>query len=248
MIGALLPDAGDRPEPWPAVLVPHAGLRFSGDVAAAVYRRVAIPDAVIILGPKHSRAGVEWAVAPHEAWALPGATVTADPTLARQLVAAIPGLHMDARAHEQEHCIEVQLPFLARLAPQTRVVGIVLGAGNLDRCRQFASGLAEVLRRQTVRPLLVISSDLNHYASDVENRRLDAIALAALERLDPAEIYETLVQRNISMCGLLPAIIVLETLRQMGTLQTSQRVAYATSADVTGDKGRVVGYAGMLFG
>jgi AmmeMemoRadiSam system protein B len=69
-----------------------------------------------------------------------------------------------------------------------------------------------------------------------------------MESLDPAAIHETLIQRNISMCGLLPAIIVLETLRQMGTLQTSQRVAYATSADVTGDKSRVVGYAGMLFG
>jgi AmmeMemoRadiSam system protein B len=108
--------------------------------------------------------------------------------------------------------------------------------------------LAEVLRRQAERPLLVISSDLNHYASDSENRRLDALALAALEGLDPAALYETVGQRHISMCGLLPAIVVLETLRELGTLQRCQRVAYTTSADVTGDTSRVVGYAGMLFG
>jgi AmmeMemoRadiSam system protein B len=247
-IDSLLGEAGPQREFWPAVLVPHAGLQYSGKVAAAVYRSIEIPDVVIVLGPRHTRVGVEWAVAPHEVWSLPGATIASDPALARQLAAAIPDLHLDALAHEREHCIEVQLPFLARLAPQTRVVGITLGAGTLDRCRQFASGLAGVLRQQADKPLLVISSDLNHYSSDSENRRLDALALAALERLDPAEVYGTIVQGKISMCGLLPAVIVLETLRQLGMLRKCQRVAYATSAEVTGDSRRVVGYAGMLFG
>ncbi len=248
MVEGLLRGPAPRREPWPAVLVPHAGLRFSGGIAAAVYRRIAIPDVVIILGPKHRPAGMEWAVAPHEAWSLPGATIASDPNLARQLAAAIPDLHLDARAHEEEHCIEVQLPFLARLAPQTRVVGITLGNGTFDRCRQFASGLAEALRPLEDRPLLVISSDLNHYARDSENRRLDAIALTALESLDPTAIYETMARHKISMCGLLPAIVVLETLRELGTLRRHERIAYATSADVTGDTSRVVGYAGMLFG
>ncbi|HYL79603.1 MAG TPA: AmmeMemoRadiSam system protein B [Candidatus Acidoferrum sp.] len=247
-VDGMIPNAPRHQEDWPAVLVPHAGLQYSGRIAAAVLGRVEIPDVVIVLGPRHTQAGMEWAVAPHEAWSLPGATVASDPALARHLAAAIPDLHLDARAHEQEHCIEVQLPFLARFAPQTRVVGIVLGGGDLDRCRQFAGGLAEVLRGLAERPLLMISSDLNHYASEVENRRLDAIALAALEGLDPAAIYATMVQRKISMCGLLPAVIVLETLRQLGTLRRCQRVAYATSADVSGDTSRVVGYAGMLFG
>ena len=125
---------------------------------------------------------------------------------------------------------------------------IVLAASSLDRCLQFASGLAGVLRQQVHKPLLIISSDLNHYGRDTENRRLDALALAALERLDPAEVYATISQRKISMCGLLPAVIVLETLRQLGRLRKAQRVAYATSAEVTGDPSRVVGYAGMLFG
>jgi AmmeMemoRadiSam system protein B/AmmeMemoRadiSam system protein A len=246
-VEGLLGDASQR-EAWPAVMVPHAGLRYSGKIAAAVFQRVEIPEVVIVLGPRHSRVGAEWAVAPHEAWALPGATVASDPALARQLAAAIPDLQLDALAHQREHSIEVQLPLLARLAPRTRVVGIALGAGDLDRCRELAAGLAEVLRRRPDPPLLVISSDLNHYASDAENRRLDAIALEALERLDPAHLYETVLQHKISMCGLFPAVVVLETLRQLGMLKKSQRVAYATSADATGDPSRVVGYAGMLFG
>ncbi|HEV7222228.1 MAG TPA: AmmeMemoRadiSam system protein B, partial [Pirellulales bacterium] len=92
-----------------------------------------------------------------------------------------------------------------------------------------------------------ISSDMNHFASDEENRRLDELALAALETLDPERLYETVTRQHISMCGLLPAVIVLETLRQLGQLHRAERVAYATSADAGGDRRRVVGYAGMLF-
>jgi hypothetical protein len=72
--------------------------------------------------------------------------------------------------------------------------------------------------------------------------------LAALERLDPAALYETVTRNQISMCGVLPAVIVMETLRRLGTLSRVQRVGYATSADAGGDRDRVVGYAGVLLG
>jgi AmmeMemoRadiSam system protein B/AmmeMemoRadiSam system protein A len=235
-------------EAWPAAMVPHAGLRYSGHVAAAVLRRLRIPRTVIVLGPKHTGLGMEWAVAPHQTWALPGATVASDPELARQLADAIPGLSLDALAHQHEHAIEIELPLLVRLAPETRVVGLAIGHGDLESCRLFAGGLADVLRRQPEPPLLLISSDMNHFATDAETRVLDDMALTALERLDPAGVYETVTEKHISMCGVLPAVVVLETLRQLGTLRRAERVAYATSADVTGDPSRVVGYAGMLFG
>jgi AmmeMemoRadiSam system protein B/AmmeMemoRadiSam system protein A len=235
-------------ERWPAAMVPHAGLRFSGHIAAAVLRRLAIPQTVIVIGPKHTPHGVEWAVAPHRQWAIPGATLDADPDLARELAEAIPGLELDAAAHQQEHGIEVELPLLARLAPQVKVVGIALGQGDLADCRNFAKGLAAVLARRPDRPLLLISSDMNHFATDEENRRLDGLALEALGALDPQQVYRVVKRNHISMCGVLPAVIVLETLRRLGSLSKAERVGYATSADVTGDRSRVVGYAGMLFG
>ncbi len=89
---------------------------------------------------------------------------------------------------------------------------------------------------------------MNHYASYAENRRLDEIALSALECLDPDDVYNTTSKHKISMCGMLPTIVVLEPLHQLRTLKKCQQVAYATNADVTGDESRVVGYAGMLFG
>jgi AmmeMemoRadiSam system protein B len=235
------------PQAWPAAMVPHAGYQYSGRIAADVFKRLKIPRTVIILGPKHTTLGVEWAVAPQETWALPGGRLHSDVALAQQLCDAIPGLEMDAAAHQREHGIEVELPFIARLAPETHVVGIAVGAGDLASCQRFAGGLAEVIKNQEEPPLLLISSDMNHFASDGENRRLDALALAALERLDPANVYEIVTENQISMCGMLPAVIVLETLKLLGGLNKAERVAYATSADVTGDTSRVVGYAGMLF-
>jgi AmmeMemoRadiSam system protein B len=182
------------------------------------------------------------------AWSRPGATLGSDPELAQKLVQAIPGLQLDAAAHAQEHGIEVELPLLARLAPTSKVVGIAIGGGDLVQTRQFASGLAQVMRSLAEPPLLVISSDMNHFASDSGNRRLDELALAAMETLDPETLYETVTRHRISMCGMLPAVIVMEALRNLKQLQRSERVAYATSADVSGDTSRVVGYAGMLLG
>jgi AmmeMemoRadiSam system radical SAM enzyme/AmmeMemoRadiSam system protein B/AmmeMemoRadiSam system protein A len=248
MVETMLANGHEPKEKWPAVMVPHAGLIYSGRLAAATFRRVEFPETVILIGPKHTRSGVEWAVAPHDTWSLPGLSVPSDPELARLLAECIPGLELDSAAHQQEHCLEVQLPFLAKLAPQSRVVGITLGAGDLARCRQFAAGLANALRDLRPRPLLVISTDMNHFASESENRRLDEIALRAVETLDPANLYETVVNRHhISMCGVRPAVVVLETLRQLQVLTRCERVGYATSAEVSGDTSRVVGYAGMLF-
>jgi AmmeMemoRadiSam system protein B len=249
-LGALVDkflEGPSRPDPWPAAMVPHAGLRFSGSLAARVLKRLCISDTVIVLGPKHTGLGVDWAVAPNQTWSLPGTTVESDPELAKQLASAIPGLELDSTAHQREHAIEVELPFIARLAPQARVVGIVVGHGDLSACRKFAAGLARVLKKRAKPPLLLISSDMNHFATDQETRKLDELALCALEGMDPADIYKTVKGNGITMCGLLPAVIVLETLRLLGGGRQTERVGYATSADVTGDVSKVVGYAGMLF-
>jgi AmmeMemoRadiSam system radical SAM enzyme/AmmeMemoRadiSam system protein B/AmmeMemoRadiSam system protein A len=237
-----------EPQPWPALMTPHAGLVYSGRVAGQTFRRAAIADTVLVIGPKHTRLGVEWAVTPHETWALPGGDMACDPAFARRLAEGIDGLQLDAAAHQNEHAIEVELPLIRRLNPGAKVVGIAIGADDLPRCRAFAKQLAEVLRREASMPLLVISSDMNHFATDEENRRLDEMAIAAMETLDAERLYETVMRHQISMCGVLPAVIVMETLRELGRLRKCERVAYATSADVSGDTSRVVGYAGMLLG
>ncbi|MEE3220531.1 MAG: AmmeMemoRadiSam system protein B, partial [Planctomycetota bacterium] len=87
----------------------------------------------------------------------------------------------------------------------------------------------------------------NHYANDDDTRRLDELALAELDRLDPEALFNSCTEHRISMCGMRPAVMILEALRELGKLNSAVRVGYATSADVSGDSNRVVGYAGMLF-
>ncbi|MGA2034278.1 MAG: AmmeMemoRadiSam system radical SAM enzyme [Thermoguttaceae bacterium] len=236
------------PQAWAAALVPHAGWIYSGRLAAAVLQRVAIPEQVIVLCPRHHPGGAAWAVAPYQRWSFPGGEMASDPLLAERLAAAIAGLELDAVPHRQEHAIEVHLPLLARLAPQTRIVGITIGAGDLAGLRGFGQQLAAVLGALPERPLLLISSDMNHFADDAQTRRLDRLAIDALEHLDAERLWTTVHQNRISMCGMMPAVVVLETLRGLDRLRGFQLVGYATSAEVSGDMQRVVGYAGALLG
>src|SRR5439155_18230616 len=99
LIDDCLPKKKVSAKAWPAVMVPHAGLIYSGGIAAQTLARVKFPSTIIVIGPKHTPHGLEWAVAPHATWSIPGATLPSDPELARQLCQAIPGLQMDAAAH-----------------------------------------------------------------------------------------------------------------------------------------------------
>ncbi len=239
--------AGVEKASWAAALVPHAGWVYSGRLAAEVLGRVEIPPRVIVFCPKHRPMGADWAVAPHRTWSLPSRDVGSDPQLAQLLAERIQGLELDAAAHAAEHAIEVQLPILARLAPRSRVVGIAMHGGGLDALERFADQLAGVLGELPSPPLLVISTDMNHYADEATTRHLDRMALDALETLDPARLYQTVLDQRISMCGVLPAVVVMSTLQRLGALNRVERVGYTTSAEASGDTGRVVGYAGILF-
>ena len=248
LLDELLVDPPQTKQRWPAAMIPHAGWRYSGRLAAQVLQRLDIPDTVIVIGPKHTDLGVEFAVAPHEVWQLPGKNLNSDPELAEQLALAIPGLELDSAAHAREHAIEVELPLLARLAPDSKVVGLALGRGNLAAYQAMGAALAEFMDTLPEPPLLLISSDMNHFATDAENRRLDELALQALETLDPARLYDAVDRSAISMCGVGAAVIVLEALRRLGKLKRTERVGYLTSGEISGDLSRVVGYAGMLIG
>ncbi len=236
-----------EPQPCAGVMVPHAGWIYSGRLAAAVFQRVKIPSSAIILCPKHRLPGSQWAVAPHGQWLFPGGHLDSDPELAARLAGAVTGLEPDAAAHREEHAIEVQLPLLARLAPGLRVVGITVGGGGLTELLRFGDQMADLLRDMPERPLLIISSDMNHFADDAETRRVDRLALDAIATLDPRHVYDTVWRNHISMCGIGPCVIVMETLQRLGCLSQCETVGYATSAEAGGPTDRVVGYAGLLF-
>jgi AmmeMemoRadiSam system protein B len=127
------------------------------------------------------------------------------------------------------------------------VVGITVGDSSLPELLRFGVAMSVVLRDMPQRPLLVVSSDMNHFADVVHTRRLDRLALDAIATLDPERVYETVRQNRISMCGMAPCVVVMEALRWLGCLNRCELVGYATSGDTNGSTDRVVGYAGLLF-
>ncbi|MGL6193291.1 MAG: AmmeMemoRadiSam system protein B, partial [Thermoguttaceae bacterium] len=191
--------------------------------------------------------GPDWAVAPNRTWILPGRNVESDFALANDMVEAVNIMQFDAVAHEQEHAIEVQLPIIARLSPHTKVVGVVMHSEQWDVIQEEAIQFANLLLRLPQLPMLIISTDMNHYASEEATREVDKIALDAVKTLNPRTLLDVVVENRISMCGVTPAVFVLETLRQMNMLNECVQIGYTTSAQRSGDRNRVVGYAGMLF-
>jgi AmmeMemoRadiSam system protein B/AmmeMemoRadiSam system protein A len=237
-----------HPKQVNAAMVPHAGLRYSGRIAADVWRRIDLPDDILIIGPKHTTDGVNWAVAPHETWTLSdSANMPGNPTFAKMLADHVPGMELDAAAHRREHGIEVQLPFLHRLAPSSRITAIAMGRAAHADLQEAAQALATLLKSLPTPPLIVISSDMNHFAAEQENQRRDKLALEKLAALDPHGLLNTCAKEKISMCGQIPAAFALLTLQHMGCTCKYQEIAYCTSAEVSGDISSVVGYAGILF-
>jgi len=234
-----------------AVLVPHAGWQYSGRLAAQTLKQVKIPHWAIIFAPQHRGGGADWAVAPHQTWLLPGKNIEANLPMTERMIQAVDFFAFDAVPHAQEHAIEVLLPILARLVPKTKISAVAMSMSSWEMIRRGAAQFAQFLNSLPEKPLLIISSDMNHFANEETTRRVDHIALDAIQRAvaeqNPEYVLRTIYEQQISMCGVVPAVFVMETLRFLGRLDRVEEVGYTTSAESSGDKSRVVGYAGLIF-
>ena|SRR5579862_2648065 len=228
-----------------ACIVPHAGYKYSGRVAAEVYQRVEIPSRVILIGPRHFPRGAPMAILSGGAWETPLGLAPMDARLAGSLLRACPLLREDALAHSSEHSLEVQLPFLQRLAPSFAFVPIVIGTVQYDDLVSLGQAIAEVIRAESDPILLIASSDMNHYESDEITRVKDRKAIDRILELTPRELFDTVRNENISMCGYGATVATLTAARALGATQ-GEIVRYATSGDVNGDMQEVVGYAGIV--
>jgi AmmeMemoRadiSam system protein B len=229
-----------------ACLVPHAGYVYSGQVAGAVYARLAIQKRVLILGVRHYPHGANAAILSSGAWRTPLGDALIDEPLAEALRAACPLLREDSVAHGREHSLEVQIPFLQLLQPGFTFVPVALGAVRFEDLVTVGEAIGRVLAVSREEILLLTTSDLNHYENDATTRVKDRKAIDRILALDARGLYDTCRSEAISMCGLGPTVAMLTAVESMGVTRP-ELVRYATSADVSGDFSAVVGYAGMLF-
>ncbi|HEX5425006.1 MAG TPA: AmmeMemoRadiSam system protein B [Candidatus Acidoferrales bacterium] len=229
-----------------ACLVPHAGYIYSGHVAGAVYGSIEIPPRCILIGPRHFPRGAPMSILIEGSWATPFGEARIHSTLAKCIARECPLLREDPIAHQTEHSLEVQVPFLQRLAPDFLFVPIVLASDRFGALEDLGHGLARVLAAQTEPCLLVISSDMNHYESDDLTRVKDRKAIDRILAVDPQGFYETVRNEEISMCGYGATVTALVAIKDLGSTE-GKLVRYATSGDVSGDRNEVVGYAGIVF-
>jgi MEMO1 family protein len=226
-------------------IAPHAGYMYSGHVAGAVFGAITVPERCIVLCPNHTGMGHGLAIMSEGAWQTPLGEVPIDASLAEELKARFPALHDDSSAHRAEHAIEVELPLLQLRQPRLRFVPIALRVGRFEILEELGKAIAQIISAQGERILIVASSDMNHYESDVVTRVKDHQAIERILTLDPRGLYNVVVQQKIGMCGVEPAVVMLTAARELGA-KSAELVKYATSGDISGDRDFVVGYAGIV--
>jgi AmmeMemoRadiSam system protein B len=233
----------DLPGKVIGLIAPHAGYFFSGHVAGAGYRQVqgGDYDTVVVVGPDHrgiTLGGL--AYADFDVWRTPLGEVPVD----RDLLAAM-GQRLKLRPVERddEHSLEVQLPFLQIALADFKLVPIMMGDISPGTCRELGLAIAEEVRGR--RALLVASTDLSHYYDDPTARRLDQKTLQYVLDFNPDSLAGALGRGAAQACGGGPVAAVMLAARELGATG-AHLVKYATSGDVWEDRSQVVGYASLV--
>jgi AmmeMemoRadiSam system protein B len=185
------------------------------------------------------------AIMTNGSWRTPLGQTEIDSKMAAALMRACPHLRDDNVAHAREHSLEVQIPFLQRLAGDFRFVPIVLGIDRYEELEELGHAIGQVVKAQDGPVLIIASSDMNHYENDRITRIKDRRAIDRILALDPRGLYETVRSEGITMCGYAAAVTMLVSVLDLGA-KDAKLVKYATSGEINDDLEEVVGYAGLI--
>lgn len=230
-----------------ALVVPHAGYRYSGPVAAHAYRglRGQSVERVVLIGPSHRWGFDGVSVSDHAAYETPLGRVPVDREAARRLREHHASIGFVPRAHAREHSLEIQLPFLQCVLEAFTIVPVIMGRQDPRTCSLLASALEQVLA-DGVSTLLVASTDLSHYHGDSEARHLDETFIGFVRDQDPDGLLQALSAGRCEACGGGPTAAVMQAVGARGEGEW-RILRYGTSGDVTGERDRVVGYLAAAF-
>jgi MEMO1 family protein len=224
-----------------AAVVPHAGFEYSGAIAAHAYARIAAerpPSAVLVLGVDHYGRSRGPALS-----ARPWMTPIGPTAIDRELVRALdhPPISIDEAAHAREHSIEVQLPFLEYVLPRPRFVPLEVPFGPFEALARTGEAVRGAIEGRDV--LLLASTDFSHYVPAETADRLDHLALEAILAGDARRLYRTVVEHDISMCGIAPTTVLLAALG--GRPLRRELLRWGHSGEVAPMRD-VVGYAAVV--
>lgn len=226
------------------IISPHAGYMYSGGIAGLGFSGITIPSTILILGPNHRGAGAPAALYPDGSWLTPLGAIPINSRLNVLLLQHAPYVQFDTLAHQLEHSLEVQVPFIQYLQPQATISAICFEYGDYAAAVKIGEGIAAALHVYGDDVLIVASSDMTHYESAAAAKRKDNLALAHVLKLDPEGLLQVCRSERITMCGVMPAAVMLVAASALGATR-AEVLAYGTSGDVTGDNSQVVGYASV---
>ncbi|MGC2062735.1 MAG: AmmeMemoRadiSam system protein B [Thermodesulfovibrionales bacterium] len=227
------------------IMSPHAGLIYSGSVAGEVFSSIKMPQTFIMLGPNHTGLGPAISLMDSGEWEIPTGLFRIDSRLASKIALNSGRVSRDTQAHIFEHSLEVQLPFIAYFSIEVKIVPIALLSASFEDCSNLAAAIAAAVRSVDYPVVILASSDMSHYLSENQARRLDAMAIERILELDPRGLYDTVLREHITMCGYLPATVMLAASKLLGA-GSARLIKYTTSGEVSGDYDSVVGYAGIV--
>jgi AmmeMemoRadiSam system protein B/AmmeMemoRadiSam system protein A len=226
---------------------PHAGYVYSGPFAAFGYRLLENKtfDDVIIIGPSHRYGFYGASVDKMAGRKTPLGKVDFDIELAEKIIKENPKvLKYDPQAHQEEHSVEIQVPFVQTVLKKFKLVEIVMGSQDLNTCEVLKDAILKAAKGKKV--LVIASSDLSHYHNQEGAEKLDNLVIEAVEKFEPELLYKRLSNDSCEACGGGPIITTMLLTRKMGA-NKSKVLIYGTSGNITGDYSQVVGYLSAVF-
>ena len=245
MIKGMVDEKAVKKEEVIGLVSPHAGYIYSGAVAGAVISRIKFRDTFIIMGPNHTGRGKPFSIMTEGTWKTPLGEVEIDSELGKQILATSNYLEEDHLAHQYEHSIEVQLPFLQYFKSDIKFVPIILAHVSVAVYQEIGREIAKAIKELDREVVIIVSSDMTHYEPQESAQQKDARAIEAMLELDGDELLKRVQEFDISMCGYAPAVSLISAAKELG-VGGAELVRYQTSGDTSGDYGSVVGYAGVL--
>lgn len=232
-----------------AIISPHAGLIYSGQVAAHSYKllRGQKFDTVIVMGPSHHVPFRGAAVLDCEGFRTPLGTMPVDRDLIAELRKRDPQIIDLPEAFGKEHSLEMQLPFLQAVLPNSKLAPLVMGDNDFSSCRRLAEAIAGCINGKSV--LIVASSDLSHFHGYEKATEMDRLLLEKVGAMDAEGLNECLGSGKCEACGKAPVLTAMLAAKKLGAGECKV-LRYANSGDVTGDRNSprgVVGYSAAVF-
>jgi AmmeMemoRadiSam system protein B len=241
------PDTGVRVEELVGLIAPHAGLMYSGPIAAHAYDQLRDRafDVIVMVGPSHFVGFQGVSIYPEGSFRTPLGDALIDESCAAAVLGATPIVRALPAPHAREHSLEMQLPFVQLLSPEAKIVPLLMGSQSADTSRELGEALGRALAGR--KALLVASSDLSHYHDAMMAASLDDVVVDHVGRFDVEGLQRALESRPDHACGGGPMVAVMRAAFLLGAGDAIV-LRYGDSGDVSGDKSSVVGYMAAALG